>query len=113
MTPTIEVDYILHDCVFAIGQAIGTDKTVDHEAVAWIRTRYRDTFVHAIADNGNSWSHDRHRVTAVGRYLGQRALVHAGGRDTIDLDTMIKASTDVERGCRMNAEREASLPSQV
>jgi hypothetical protein len=61
---------------------------------------------------GNSWMRDRHRVTAVGRFLGQRALHHAGDSPSIDLRTAALASNDVETGCRMNAEREGvSVPT--
>jgi IS5 family transposase len=56
--------------------------------------------------NGNSWVRDRDRVTAVGRFLGQRALYHAGDQPSIDLHTAALASNDVETGCRMSAERE-------
>jgi hypothetical protein len=106
MTPAQEVDYILNDCFFAVGQAIGTCKTLDFDTVKWWRTRYRAFFLHALAANGNSWLRDRHRVTAVGRFLGQRALHHAGDQPSIDIRCAALASSDVETGCRMNAERE-------
>jgi hypothetical protein len=109
MTPTQEVDYILNDCFFAVGQAIGTQKSLDFDVLPWWRARYRAFFLHAITAKGNSWSRDRHRVTAVGRYLGQRALHHAGDQPVIDLHSATLASTDVETGCRMSAERDASL----
>jgi hypothetical protein len=111
MTPAQEVDYILNDCFFAVGQAIGTRKTLDFEAIQWWRARYRSFFLHAMTTNGNSWARDRSRVTAVGRFLGQRALHHAGDRPSIDLRSAALASGDVETGCRMNAEREG-VPAQ-
>jgi hypothetical protein len=106
MTPAQEVDYILTDCFFAVGQAIGTQKSLDPDAIQWWRARYRAFFLHAMSVRGNSWERDRKRVTAVGRYLGQRALHHAGDKPSIDLRIAALASTDVETGCRMSAERD-------
>jgi hypothetical protein len=108
MTPAQEVDYVLHDCFLAVGQAIGPTRHVDPHALIWWRTRYRTAFADAMR-NGNSWQRDRDRVTAVGRYLGQRALHHAGDSATIDITCAIKASADVESGCRMNAQQESGL----
>jgi hypothetical protein len=113
MTPAQEVDYILNDCFFAVGQTVGTAKTLDFDAIRWWRTRYRQFFLHAMTANGNSWLRDRHRVTAVGRFLGQRALHHAGEARSIDLRAASLASADVESGCRMNAEREGVSPQQI
>jgi hypothetical protein len=109
MTPAHEVDYIVHDCFFAAGQAIGLDKQLDFDALVWWRTRYRRAFLDAIVRNGNSWTMDRRRVTAVGRFLGQRAAHHAGSNLVIDLASAARASADVECGCRMNADRESGL----
>jgi hypothetical protein len=106
MTPAQEVDYILNDCFFAVGQAIGTQKSLDFDAIRWWRTRYRAFFLHAMTANGTSWASDRQRVTAVGRFLGQRALHHARDRASIDVESAALASQDVETGCRMNAVRE-------
>jgi hypothetical protein len=106
MTPTQQIDYILNDCFFAVGQAVGTARAIDIEAIEWWRTRYRVFFLNAMIRNGNSWERDRDRVMAVGRFLGERALFHAGGKPSIDEDSARKAATDVERGCRMNAIRE-------
>jgi len=119
MAPTEEIDYILNDCFLAVGQAIGTQKSLDSEAIGWWRARYRVAFLNAMIHNGNSWGRDRHRVTAVGRFLGERALFHADGRPSIDLESALKASTDVDGGCRMNAILEgvaglrAKFPSEV
>lgn len=110
MTPAQEVDYILDDCFFAVGQAIGTRKVLDFDVIPWWRARYRAFFLHAMTVNGNSWRKDRQRVTAVGRYLGQQALAHAGDQPSIDLRCAALASADVESGCRMNARRDAGLP---
>ena len=119
MAPTEEIDYILNDCFLAVGQAIGTLKALEPEALRWWRARYRVTFLNAMLRNGNSWERDRHRVTAVGRFLGERALFHAAGQRSIDLQSALKASADVEEGCRMNAVREGvtglreKYPSEV
>ncbi len=107
MTPSQEIDYILPDCFLALGQAVGTDKALDFEVVVWWRERYRAAFLHAMTTKGNSWSGDRRRVTAVGRYLGLQAKLHADGRATIDIASAAKASAEVEQGCQMNAQREA------
>lgn len=109
MTPQQEVDYILHDCFFAVGQAIGRSKRISPDAAAWWRTRYRERFVQAMIELGNSWVRDRDRVTAVGRLLGQYAAREAGDSTVIDVAIAARASAHVEGGCRMNAEREAGL----
>ena len=106
MAPTEQIDYILNDCFLAVGQAIGTQKSLDPEALGWWRARYRVAFLNAMLRSGNSWERDRNRVTAVGRFLGERALFHAVGQPSIGLESALKASADVEEGCRMNAVRE-------
>jgi hypothetical protein len=106
MTPTEEIDYILNDCFLAVGQAIGTERALDFEAIAWWRARYRVAFLDAMTLKGNSWAKDRRRVTAVGRFLGQRALFHTGDSPSIDIESARRASADIESGCRMNAVRE-------
>jgi hypothetical protein len=111
MTPTEEVGYMLNDCFLAVGQAIGTDRHLDFEALSWWHRRYRHAFLHAMIHTGNSWQTDRQRVTAVGRYLGQRALYHAGESPTIGVECAARASADVERGCQMNAAREGLSPA--
>ena len=106
MTPTEQVEYILHDCFFAVGQTIGSEKRIEYDALVWWHQRYREKFLHALTSLGNSWEKDRRRVIAVGRYLGQCALHYAGPNRSIDLESAAKASRDVEMGCRMNAERD-------
>ena len=113
MAPAAEVDYILAECFLAVGQAVGTEKTVDFDAVTWWHRRYRRAFQHAMTTAGTSWAADRRRVTAVGRYLGQRVVEDARGRATIDRTAAERASTEVERGCQMNATREAAVPPTV
>ena len=104
-----DLDHILADCFLAVGQAVGPDKAVDFDAVAWCHRRYRRAFHHALTTTAASWAADRSRVTAVGRYLGQRLVHHAGRRSVIDRSAAAEAATEVERGCRMNATRENSL----
>ncbi len=113
MDPQTEVNYILADCFFAVGRAIGTRKRLEHEAVIWWRQRYRQQFFHALAVLGNSWSADRERLARVGYYLGQRALHHAGEAESIHLASAMKASAEIEAGCRMNARRDSGLPNSL
>jgi len=108
MTPTQEVDYILNDCFFAAGQAVGTRKHLELDAIVWWRTRYRAAFLRAMTANGNSWVRDRDRVTAVGRFLGQRALHYAGDQPAIDVNCARQASLEVDAGCRLGATRDAA-----
>jgi hypothetical protein len=110
MATAHEVDYILHDCFLAVGQTVGLHKRIEFQAITWWHERYRAFFLDAMTRLGNSWARDRQRVTSVGRYLGLRAVYHAGSRDAIDLTCAMRASADVEAGCRMNAERESGLP---
>jgi hypothetical protein len=105
-----QIDAIVSDCLLAAGQGIGTEKSVDFDAVTWWRARYRRFFLHAITALGNSYETDRRRVTAVGRYLGQRALFHAAGSPSVDRRAAELASHDVETGCQMNAVREGLGP---
>ena len=110
MAEAAEVDYILADCFLAVGQAVGTDKTIDFAAVTWWRDRYRRAFYHAMTTKSASWSTDRERVTAVGRHLGQRVVEHAGTASVIDMSAAARASSEVERGCQLRASREATRP---
>ena len=107
MPESDDLKYILSDCFLAVGQAVGTDKTVDFDVVTWWHQRYRRAFHEAIA-MGASWSADRHQVTAVGRYLGQRVAEHVGSRTVVDLATASRASVEVERGCNLNGARDDS-----
>jgi hypothetical protein len=111
MTPHEQVDHILDDCFFAVGQAVGCRKSIEYDAVVWWRSRYRQRFLHALTVLGNSWVKDRARVMAVGRYLGQRVIHHSAERATIDVECAVKASHDVELGCQMNAIREGLAPT--
>ena len=111
MADVAEVDYILADCFLAVGQAVGPNKTVDFDTVIWWHRRYRQAFHHAIVTRGTSWAADRRRVTAVGRYLGQRAVEYTGNHANINLTAAARASDEVEQGCQMNATRDALLPA--
>src|SRR5262245_21177766 len=82
MTPSEQVDCIVHDCFLAVGQTIGSTKQLDFDAIVWWHQRYREKFLHSVTSLGNSWDKDRLRVIAVGRYLGQRAQHHAGEHST-------------------------------
>ena len=101
----------LSDCFLAVGQAVGPDKAVDFDTVTWWHRRYRQAFHHAMTTRGTSWAADRRRVTAVGRYLGQRVVEHAGRRATIDRAAAARASAEVELGCEMNATRDVFSPA--
>jgi len=109
--PQQEVDVIVADCFFSVGQAIGGGRRLAPEVVTWWRRRYRAYFLDALVVQANSWLRDRDRLANVGRHLGARVLHHAGGRDTIDLESAMKASFEIEAGCRMDAQRESGLPA--
>ena len=111
MAGVADLDHILADCFLAVGQAVGPGKTVDFDAVIWWHRRYRRAFHHAMTTRGTSWSADRRRVTAVGRYLGERVVDYAGSRTNIDRAAATRASVEIEQGCQMNATREARLPT--
>ena len=103
MAKVAELDYILSDCFLAVGQAVGVNKGVDFEVVTWWHRRYRHAFDDAITSRGASWGADRDRVTAVGRYLGERAVHHSSGHSAIGRTAAARASDEVERGCQMTA----------
>lgn len=102
MTVDQQVDYILPDCFFAVGQAVGNHKQVDYDAIVWLRERYREKFLTAITVSGNSWDDDRDRVMAVSRWMGQRAVAYAGDRASIDAECAAKAAAEIEHGCTMS-----------
>ena len=41
MAGVAALDYILSDCSLAVGQAVGTDKAINFDAVRWWHERYR------------------------------------------------------------------------
>lgn len=112
MSEVPDLDYILSDCFLAVGQAVGPNTTVDFDVVTWWHQRYQRAFRNAIAMEGASWSNDRRRVTAVGRYLGQRAVELCRPAAVIDLTAASRASVEVERGCQLRATREGVLPAE-
>ena len=50
-----EVDFILHDCFFALGQAIQTRKRLSFEVIVWWRRRYRDMFLRTLQTSEQAW----------------------------------------------------------
>ena len=99
------VDYILDDCFFSAGQAVGEDKAIEHSALMWWRNRYRAKFLRAMTLFGNTWLVDRPRVIRVCRMLGAQAVKYAENKPAIDIECAEKASQDVERFCVRHAIR--------
>ena len=99
------VEYVLADCSFAVGQTIGMRTTVDYDAIVWWHEHFRTKFSAAIRRHGNRWLQDRQNVTAVGWMLGERALRHAAGRPSIDVEAARRAAADVERYCEARSKR--------
>jgi hypothetical protein len=97
------VDYIVEDCFFSVGQAIGDRKALDFEAVVWWRDHFRAKFLRTLDRSGDTWRQDRNRVTAVAHLLAERAVRHAGDRPSIDLACAMKAAGDVEAYCAIRA----------
>jgi len=101
------VEFIVDDCFFAVGQAIGMRTTVDYDAVIWWHDHFRARFLNAMTNFGNRWLLDRQNVTAVAFMLGERAVRYAEGRASIDVDAAMKAAADVERYCKLHSRRAA------
>ena len=102
-----QVEYVVDDCFFAVGQAVGMRTTLDFEAVVWWRDHYRAKFLSAMTAFGNRWLQDRSNVTSVAIMLAERAVRYAEGKPAIDLDAARKAAADVERHCQLHARRAA------
>ena len=102
-----DVDYILNDCFFAIGQVVGTRKTVEYDAVLWWREHYRSKFLRAMEAFGNRWSMDRQNVTGVAMLFGERAVRYAADAESISLAAFQQAAADVERYCQLHSKRRA------
>jgi uncharacterized Ntn-hydrolase superfamily protein len=102
-----QVEYIVDDCFFAVGQVVGMRTTVDYEAVIWWRDHYRHKFLAAMTACGNRWSQDRSNVTSVAIMLAERAVRYAEGKPSIDVEAARKAAADVERHCELHARRAA------
>ena len=101
------VEYVLSDCFFAVGQMLGMRTTVDYDAVVWWHDHFRTKFLAAMRRQGDRWLQDRETVTGVGWMLAERAVRHAAGRNSIDVEAARNAAADVERFCRLHATRAA------
>ncbi len=101
------VEYVLADCSFAVGQMIGMRMTVDYDAIVWWHDHFRTKFLAAMLGQGQRWLQDRENVTGVGWMLGERAVRHAAGRSSIDVEAARRAAADVERYCQVRARRAA------
>lgn len=99
------VDYVLDDCFFAVGQAVGMRLTVEYDVTIWWRDHYRRKFLAAMQRFGNRWLQDRATVGAVAVMLAERAVRYAAGKSSIDLAAARQASADVERYCQLHARR--------
>ena len=44
-----QVEFILDECFFTLGQAVGMRTTIDFDALAWIRDRFRAKFIAAMS----------------------------------------------------------------
>jgi hypothetical protein len=97
----------LDDCMFALGQAVGTRMTLDYEAVIWIRQHFLARFTHAIATFGNRWAQDRDNVTGAAFMLGERAVRYAGDASAISVAAVQRAAADVEHYCELQSRRVA------
>jgi hypothetical protein len=110
MTVEQGIEYMLSDCFFALGQAAGSGTRIEHDAIVWLQDRYREKFLHAVVELGNSWDDDRDRVMTVGRWLGRRAAFHAGCT-SIDVISAARAAAEIEAGCQMSRQRgQAAAP---
>jgi hypothetical protein len=102
-----EVEYIVDDCFFTVGQVVGMRTTLDYEAVIWWRDHYRAKFLAAMTANGNTWREDRANVTGVAIMLAERAVRYSAGRRSIDREAAQRAAADVERYCKAHESRQA------
>lgn len=102
-----EVEYIVDDCFFTVGQVVGMRMTVDYEAVIWWRDHYRARFLAAMKAFGNRWLEDRAIVTSVAIMLAERAVRYADGKASIDCEAARQAAADVQRYCELHARRGA------
>jgi hypothetical protein len=102
-----QVEYIVDECFFTVGQVVGMRTTVDYEAVVWWRDHYRAKFLSAMKAHGNRWRQDRANVTSVAIMLAERAVRYSEGKPSIDAEAASKATADVERHCELHARRAA------
>jgi hypothetical protein len=102
-----QVEYIVDECFFTVGQVVGMRTTVDYEAVIWWRNHYRAKFLAAMMAFGNRWLQDRSNVTSVAIMLAERAVRYSEGKPSIDAEVARRAAADVERHCALHARRAA------
>ena len=102
-----EVEYIVDECFFTVGQVVGMRMTVDYDAVTWWRDHYRARFLAAMKTFGNRWLQDRSNVTTVAIMLAERAVRYAAGKSSIDGEAARQAAADVQRYCELHARRAA------
>ena len=107
-----QVEYIVDDCFFTVGQVVGMRTTVDYEAVIWWRDHYREKFLAAMLAFGNRWMEDRSNVTGVALMLAERAVRYSEGKPSIDAEAARRAAADVERHCELHARRAARRQGQ-
>ncbi len=107
-----QVEYIVDDCFFTVGQVVGMRTTVDYEAVIWWRDHYREKFLAAMMAFGNRWMEDRSNVTGVALMLAERAVRYSEGKPSIDAEAARRAAADVERHCELHARRAARRQGQ-
>jgi hypothetical protein len=100
-----DVEYVVDDCFFTVGQVVGMRMTVEYDAVIWWRNHYRAKFLAAMKTHGNRWVGDRANVTAVAIMLAERAVRYSEGQTSIGCDAAQKAAADVERYCQLHAQR--------
>ncbi len=99
------VEFIVDDCFFAVGQAIGMRKTMEYDAVVWLHDHFRAKFLNAMTEFGNRWMTDRDNVTAVAFMFGERAVRYSADRESIDIESARQAAADVERHCKLHSRR--------
>jgi hypothetical protein len=102
-----QVEFIVDDCFFTVGQVVGMRTTLDYEAVVWWRDHFRQKFLSAMMAFGNRWLQDRANVTSVAIMLAERAVRYSEGKPSIDAEAARKAAADVERHCELHARRAA------
>jgi hypothetical protein len=102
-----DVEYVVDECFFTVGQVVGMRMTVEYDAVIWWRDHYRARFLAAMKAHGNRWLLDRANVTSVAIMLAERAVRYSEGRASIDCDAARKAAADVERYCQLHAQRKS------
>ncbi len=98
---------IVDECVVAFGQGVGMRMTVDADALAFLVGHFRAKFSSALEAFGNRWQQDRDNVSGVAMLLAERAVRHAEGRDSVDIESARKAAADVERHCTLHSRRAA------